>query len=303
MTVELFERKTVMLTATHNFIDDADYARLGEVVHRHCGINLAGGKKEMVTSRILKRVSQGGYETITHYLDAVLPNPSGVEFGAMIDALSTNLTHFFRENAHFEYLTRTHIPAILARKTAQGVPRIRAWSAGCSTGEEPYTLGIVVKEALSHMRVHDAKILATDISNRVLNVAVTGRYKPEVVDAVNPALRAKYFKLVQMNDGPRHQVNGDLTAMVSFRKLNLMDTWPFTGTFDFIFCRNVMIYFDKATQARLVERFWQQMEPGGVLFTGHSESLLGFAHKFKYVEPTIYMKMPDPAPATNVMSG
>jgi len=279
-------------------LSDADYKRIGEVVHKHCGINLQQGKRDMVTSRILKRVSQTGHESINAYLKAVLGNPAGAEFGAMIDALSTNLTHFFRENSHFQYLSRHLIPAVLARRGNAAVPRLRGWSAGCSTGEEPYTIAIVLREALASYRTFDAKILATDISNRVLNVAVSGRYKPEIVDAVSPILRAKYFKSV--DDGERQllQVSPELSQMVSFRKLNLMDNWPFTGTFDFIFCRNVMIYFDKATQAKLIDRYWHQMEPGGVLFTGHSESLLGFQHRFEYVEPTIYMKVAHAAPTS-----
>ena len=169
--------------------------------------------------------------------------------------------------------------------------KIRAWSAASSTGEEPYTLGIVLREALdaASVRNADVKLLATDISHRVLKIAREATYEKPRLAPIPPGIRSKYFAPTPGDPGCCTVVPA-VRDIVKFAHLNLMESWPFSGPFDFIFCRNVMIYFDKPTQQKLVQRFHDVLEPGGLLFTGHSESLTGVTHRFKFVQATIYQK-------------
>lgn len=275
-----------------NTLSERDFTRIGNAVYEHCGINLLhNGKQELVQARLaklLRTTTYGG--NIREYLDHVLGDPESTEFATLIDSLSTNLTSFFREGEHFEHLGRQFLPALLARKRKSEQNRIRGWSAACSTGEEPYSIAMVVLEALAAQEaVCDCRILATDISHRVLQVAREGRYDRARAAPVPPLLRSKYLTSSAQQAGVVAPVAA-VRALVHFAHLNLMESWPFAGPLDFIFCRNVMIYFDKATQQRLIQRFWDILDHGGLLFTGHSESLTGIAHKFSYVQPTIYLK-------------
>ncbi len=280
-----------MLTSEHDILSDEEFQLISQLVYRHCGINLHEGKKELVRARLAKLMRQGGFEQVRDYLAAVEADTTGQSFTLLIDAISTNLTSFFRENRHFEYLSQTHLPALLARKSKLGHKRLRIWSAGCSSGEEPYTLGMVFSEALgAEAGEWNVKILASDISTRVLKIAESGVYDKARVESVPPALRAKYFAANRMEGKTVCQAGIALRRLITFRHLNLMENWPFTGPFEVIFCRNVMIYFDKPTQQKLVNRFHQVLQPGGLLFTGHSESLTGISHPFRYVQPTIYQK-------------
>ncbi len=271
-------------------VTERDFQRISEIVHRHCGINLHDGKKELVRARIAKRLRLSGLRTASEYLDHVFADPTGREFTCLIDSMSTNLTSFFRESGHFDYLTQTHLPQLLQRKRKAGIGRIRAWSAGCSTGEEPYTLALTLLNATGEAGGWDIKLLATDISTQVLERAKAGFYDKSRVAAVPAALKSKYMVPARSGDVAGFQVAPVVRNMVQFAYLNLMEPWPFSGPFDFIFCRNVMIYFDKPTQERLVNRFWEHLDKGGLLFTGHSESLTGVKHQFGYVQPTIYQK-------------
>jgi chemotaxis protein methyltransferase CheR len=275
-------------------LNEADFKRVSEVVYRHCGIALHEGKQDLVRARLGKLVRGGGFKSVSDYLDAVLADPSGPRFVALIDAISTNLTSFFRENRHFEYLSSRFLPELLKKKEQQGQKRLRAWSAGCSTGEEPYSLAVTLLEALEQAPGRhggwDVKVLATDISTRVLSQARKGTYDKEKVAPVPPGPRSKYFESYTAAGRVTVSVGAELRQVVSFRHLNLIEHWPFTGPFDFIFCRNVMIYFDKPTQETLVGRYFDCLASGGLLFTGHSESLTGVSHRFQYVEPTIYRK-------------
>ena len=279
-----------MTTEPQTKLVAADFSRLADVVYRHCGINLNDGKRTLVEARLGKLVRQGGFASPADYLDEVLDRPADPAFVKLIDALSTNLTSFFRENDHFQHLTREFLPELLARKAAVGVRRIRAWSAGCSSGEEPYTLAMVLSEAVPAVDRWDVKILATDISTKVLATAEQGSYDAERTAGIPPQLRAKYFAANRLDGHAFFDAQASLRRMIAFRRLNLMEPWPFAGPFDFIFCRNVMIYFDKPTQAALVNRYHQALAPGGLLFTGHSESLTGVKHPFEFVRATIYRK-------------
>lgn len=290
--MNLFGKKTEFEAALMNeeLLSEKEFEFISDLVYKHCGINLHEGKKELVRARIAKRLRATGYKTVSDYMKFVLEDQSGAEFTHLIDAISTNLTSFYRENQHFEFLTAKFLPSLLERKKKSGNHAIRAWSAASSSGEEPYTIAITLREAVEGAGAWDVKLLATDISTHVLRIAQNGTYDMKRVEPVPPQLRHKYFTVNRVEGENVAQVSPVLKEMIRFRHLNLMQTWPFKGPFDFIFCRNVMIYFDKPTQQSLVKRFYDCLTPGGLLFTGHSESLTGIEHSFKYVQPTIYRR-------------
>jgi chemotaxis protein methyltransferase CheR len=278
------------MLASNFTLSKRDYERIEDAVYKHCGIMLHEGKQELVHARMTKLLRKSKHGTATEYLDSVLDNAKSPGFMEFIDAMSTNLTSFFRESGHFDFLASEFLPALIARKQAGASRKIRAWSAACSTGEEPLTIAMVMREVLDASKCNlEARILATDISTRVLEHAKAGFYEKARTATVPPAYRAKY--LYNATTRPGHlEPSPAIRSMIHFAHLNLMEAWPFSGPFDFIFCRNVMIYFDKPTQQKLIERFYQMIDSGGLLFTGHSESLTGVAHKFQYVRPTIYRK-------------
>ncbi|HEV7299993.1 MAG TPA: protein-glutamate O-methyltransferase [Tepidisphaeraceae bacterium] len=285
-----------MLAQAECNLTEREFRRLSDMVYQHCKINLHDGKMSLVQARIAKRLRATDLNSVSAYLDFVEADKSGAEFTTLIDAISTNLTSFFRENKHFQHLSKVLLPGLLERRRKSGDRRLRCWSAGCSSGEEPYTLAITLMEAIEAAGQSpaewDVKVLATDISTRVLGIAREGVYEKARVESVPPAIKNKYFRPERQDGEAVFRVADALRASVRFRHLNLMqEPWPFDATFDFIFCRNVMIYFDKPTQEKLVGRYWGCLESGGLLFTGHSESLTGINHKFKYVEPTIYGKV------------
>ncbi|HEX8914839.1 MAG TPA: protein-glutamate O-methyltransferase [Humisphaera sp.] len=272
-------------------ISPAEFRRVSDTVYRHCGINLHDGKMSLVRSRLAKRLRAGRFASVTDYLDHVEADPGGAEFTALIDAISTNLTSFFREDGHFAHVATKAVPDLIRRQRAAGGGcTVRAWSAGCSTGEEPYSLAMTLLDATEQCEPRDIKILATDICTRVLKVAAAGVYDETRARAVPPDKRSRYLRVERAGGRTSYRVDPAVQAMIRFRHLNLMGRWPFTGPFDLIFCRNVMIYFDKPTQERLIGRFHDHLAPGGLLFTGHSESLTGVSHRFRYVQPTIYAK-------------
>lgn len=271
-------------------LSEKEFRTVSDLVYKHCGINLHTGKKELVRARLAKRLRLLKIRTFAEYIDYAINDPSGREFTMLIDSLSTNLTSFFRESQHFDYLNRVFYPAMLQRKSASKNFRIRAWSAGCSSGEEPYTIAITLLDMLQGQGRWDVKVLATDISTKVLGIAKRGIYENKRVEPVSPQQKQKYLLHTKVDGQQCYEVSNTLREVVTFGLLNLMDQWPIHGPIDFIFCRNVMIYFDKQTQQRLVNRYWDLLDSGGVLFTGHSESLTGINHKFKYVQPTIYAK-------------
>jgi chemotaxis protein methyltransferase CheR len=279
-----------MLDVNSAVLSEREFRRISDLVYQHCGINLHEGKKELVQARLAKWVREGNFKTFEDYIQYVLEDKTGRKFSTLIDSLSTNLTSFFREYQHFEYLSEKFLPSLMARKRKEQNFRLRGWSAGCSSGEEPYSIAITLLEAISGQGRWDMKLLATDISTRMLETAQRGLYEKERIAAVAPLLKNKYLMAVS-NDGQKvFQVSDAVRNTVIFKYLNLMKDWPVRGPLDFIFCRNVMIYFDKPTQENLVNRFWELLGSQGILFTGHSESLTGIQHKFDYVQPTIYRK-------------
>jgi len=271
-------------------LGEDEFRQISDLVYEHCGINLHDGKKELVRSRLAKRLHRGRFTSFSQYIKHVLEDPTGKEFSILVDSLSTNLTKFFREERHFEYMRSQLLPRLMKARQSRGQYRIRGWSAGCSSGEEPYSVALTLLEALGGKGRWDVKLLATDVSTQILERAQAGIYDRERIESIPLPLRSKYLIAHHEGDKERYEVGPALRELVIFRYLNLMKDWPVKGPLDFIFCRNVMIYFDKPTQARLIHRFYDLLGSGGVLFTGHSESLTGIEHAFKYVQPTIYLK-------------
>ena len=281
------------LSAQNFVLTERDFRKISKLVYEHCGINLHVGKKELIRARLAKRLRIGNFKSFSDYLKHVLEEKTGKEFSMLIDSLSTNLTSFFREGQHFEFLRSRFIPSMLEQKAKNRDFRIRAWSAGCSSGEEPYSIAITLLDAVQGQGRWDIKILATDISTSILETARRGVYDKQRIEPVSPMQRQKYLMTSLTADKQKvFEVSKSLKDVVVFKYLNLMEDWPInpSGGVDFIFCRNVMIYFDKSTQENLVNRYWNVLASGGILFTGHSESLTGIEHKFKYIQPTIYMK-------------
>jgi chemotaxis protein methyltransferase CheR len=280
----------MLLTTSFKEVSETDFRRVSEMVYRHCGINLSDGKRQLVQARIAKRMRSAGFVSVSDYLDYVSADASGQEFTLLIDAMSTNLTSFYREPDHFRFLADTALPRHLLEKGARQESQLRLWSAGCSTGEEPYTLAMTLLDNIPNAKEWDIKILATDISTHALSVAKSGFYSAQRLESLPAGYSTRFFRSCVVDRQKGYKVAPEVQSMIAFRHLNLMDPWPFSGPFDFIFCRNVMIYFDKPTQQRLVNRFWEVLVSGGILFTGHSESLTGVKHPFQYVRPTVYAK-------------
>jgi chemotaxis protein methyltransferase CheR len=271
--------------ARHLELTPAQFARVGSLVHRVAGIDLHSGKEGLVRSRLAPRIRELGIATLAEYFDFVERETSGEELAAMIDVLTTNKTSFFREAEHFRFLHDTVLPP-LAKRPAP----LRIWSAGCSSGEEAYTTAIVLRETLPDSVARVARILATDISARMIARGRAAEYPAETLAEVPPALLARHF--VPAHDAePGVRCIGDATRrIVRFARLNLMGDWPMHGPFDVILCRNVMIYFDRPTQETLVQRFTKLLAPGGYLLVGHSESLTALRHELRYVRPAVYVR-------------
>ena len=279
-----------MLLVSRHCLTQEEFQRLSDAVYDHCGINLHQGKKELVDARFAKVLRASRFQSVGEYIDFVLEHREDAEFYTLIDALCTNVTKFFREMGHFDYLGKVFLPALLAQKRKLQRARIRGWSAACSSGEEAYSIAMTLLDGLPERTPVNVKILATDISNNMLAKARQGTYARAQISTVPTAIQNKYLVASTRGRESVYEPVDAVRDVVQFAYLNLIEPWPFKGPFDFIFCRNVMIYFDKPTQQRLVNRFYDLLNRGGTLYTGHSESLAGISHKFHYVQPTIYVK-------------
>jgi chemotaxis protein methyltransferase CheR len=269
-------------------LTDVDFEKISRLVYELCGIHLSDGKKELVKARLGKRLRSGQFKSFRDYYTYVINETSGQELVCLIDSISTNFTGFFREGKHFDYLRSELLPELMERKSNRR--SLRLWSAGCSSGEEPYSMAITLSEAIENRSPWEVKILGTDISTKVLKIAESGIYHKERVQSLPTALVKKYF-LKGGDDWKDYvKVKDHIKQFVQFRRLNFMEPFQFKEPFDCIFCRNVMIYFDKKTQTDLVNRFYDCLEKAGVFFIGHSESLTGIKHSFHYVKPAIYKK-------------
>ncbi|ROR01916.1 CheR family methyltransferase [Desulfosoma caldarium] len=268
------------------------FQKFSTLVYQEAGIHLHDGKKSLLEARLAKRLRATGIATPRQYLDFILSEAGRDEYVKFFDAVSTNLTYFFREPKHFEFLEKIALPEIVERNRKNGTFRIRIWSAGCSTGEEPYSIAMTVLAFLGGGSRWDFRLLATDISTRVLQTAMAGIYEKTKLANVPAALRQRFFEPIRDGASPKsYRVCNELKEIIAFRRLNLMDPFPFSGPFDVIFCRNVMIYFDKKTQESLIQKMSAYLHEGGYFFVGHSESLTGLRHPLKYIKPAVYKKI------------
>ncbi|MBX3328008.1 MAG: protein-glutamate O-methyltransferase [Nitrospira sp.] len=266
-------------------ISTEEFQQFRTLIYDESGISLNDQKKGLVASRLSKRLRELGLSTFSDYYKQVTGDPSQEEFTRMLDLISTNKTDFFRESKHFDYLREEILPHLAQEK------RIRIWSSACSTGEEPYTIAMTLFDGVSDPGQWDCKILASDLSTRVLAKAAAGVYDAERVQDVPPETVRRHFLRGRGASEHLLKVKPHLSTMIQFRRLNLMDDqFPIKSPLDLIFCRNVMIYFDRPTQERLVNKFYRYLKPGGYLFIGHSESLQWVTHPFTVVAPTIYRK-------------
>jgi chemotaxis protein methyltransferase CheR len=270
-------------------LSDADFKKISALIYELCGINLQDGKKELVRARLGKRIREGQFRSFSDYYQYLLQEDSSQELIHLLDSISTNFTSFFRENQHFDYLKNEFLPEILERKKNQS-HKLSFWSAGCSSGEEVYSIVITVLESLGQFSNVELNVYGTDISTKVLKTAQMGIYSRERVQPLPPPMIKKYFLRGEKRWHGFVRVKDELKQYTSFRRLNFMEPFSFQQPFDCIFCRNVMIYFDKKTQASLVRRFYDCLGKKGILLIGHSESLSGIQHPFRYVKPAIYKK-------------
>lgn len=257
------------------------------IIHQTSGIALSEKKETLLSSRIAKRMRALGLIEADAYLDLVQRDATGTELEFLLDAISTNTTHFFREPAHFKFLAEQ----IFKARREQNSEQVRVWSAASSSGEEPYSIAMVAKETLDLPRT-EFRLLATDISVDVLKKALRGQYREHQFRECPPMLRTRYFVKSQERNGPIWTIAEEIKNMVLFKKLNLRSpTWPLKGEFEVIFCRNVMIYFDQEFRQTLVDRFSDYLTNSGYLFVSHSESLSGIKHGLKKVASSVYQKV------------
>jgi chemotaxis protein methyltransferase CheR len=274
----------------HKTVSEADqsptlkaptFEKIRRLAYEKFGLNLTESKQQLVAARLGKKLRELKLPSYEAYYELVQADRSGESLIALIDALSTNHTSFLREASHFDFLAKSVIPALRKRAT------IDIWSAPCSTGEEPYSIAVTMLEQLGTPAKPALRIRATDISTKALAVAKKGAYAADRLSSVPPALIKKYFT----QTGPGlFQIRPEISRMIEFDRGNLIEPMRAARSFPIIFCRNVMIYFDKPTQEKVVTNLSQFLEPGGYLLIGHSESLMGVRHTLEYVQPAIYRK-------------
>jgi chemotaxis protein methyltransferase CheR len=271
-------------------ITGQEFGRFRALIYREAGIALGEHKRELVCSRLGKRLRRYGYRTFSEYWEHLQErDPEGRERLRLVNAITTNKTEFFREEHHFPVFRST----ILTRPAVERYPPwgLRVWSAGCSSGEEPYSIALTVLDALGGASARGVRILASDINTDMLARAEEGVYTPDQIELVPAALRGKCF--VRSAGAPAGSVAvcPQLRDLVTFRRINLAESWPIRKPLDCIFCRNVLIYFDRALQERCVSRFVELLRPNGYLFLGGSESLLGMRPELRNLGHSVYQKV------------
>ena len=274
-------------------MSDRDFSRFRELIYEQCGINLSKAKKTMLTARLRKRLRSLNMDTFGHYYDYVSSVKGRThEMVQMLDVVSTNKTDFFREPKHFESLTKEILPSIVRSGRWSPGRRLNVWSAGCSSGEEPYTIAMLLADFMSRNRAGDFSILATDISTRVLEKAKKGIYPEAVADPIPTILKRRYLMRGTGTQQGFCRIVPELRSRIRFQRLNLNNGKDFgmKTRMDIIFCRNVIIYFDRETQKRLFKKFYEQILPGGYIFIGHSETLHGINDRFKAIAVATYKK-------------
>lgn len=273
-------------------LTDSQFHRISDFIQKNVGIKMPEEKRLMVQSRLTGRLKNLKMNNFDDYLNFAFSGSleGNEEIALMINAITTNLTNFFRENVHFEYLTNTVLPE-LAQKN---IKKVELWSAGCSTGQEPYTISIVLQEFIRKHpgKIEDYSVFATDISSRVLDKAVDAVYPMSEVESLSLELKKRYFLKSKDTVNPCVRLKPEIRQKVSFDRLNFMaPSYPKTTEKNVIFCRNVLIYFDKPTQESVVQKLLDHLSPGGYLFLGHSETIFGMDLPLKTVGPTIFKKI------------
>jgi chemotaxis protein methyltransferase CheR len=285
----MFDLGPILLPATHPLETD-EFQEIQRLAYQRFGLDLKPGKEELVSARLGKTIREGGFKSYREYLDFVIADRTGEALIGLIDALTTNFTGFFREQAHFDFVRAVVLPALRVRDA------IDIWCAACSTGEEPYSLAFTLLDEPGGSRPA-FRILATDISTRALDTARAAVYPAERFEHLSTAWLRKYLLRGEGKWQGHYRVKPEIRRMVEFERINLIEPISHTRRFSLIFCRNVMIYFDKPTQEAVVNKLAEWLEPGGHLFVGHAESLMGVRHGLEYVRPAVYAK-PESAPKT-----
>jgi chemotaxis protein methyltransferase CheR len=268
-------------------LSDRDLRAIADLVYAKSGITLHSGKRALITARLQKRVKHGGFASFAQYLKHVESDASGDELTALLDAIATNHTSFFREAQHFEFLRDVVLPPLMARPDGA---KVLGWSAACSTGEEPYTIAMTCNDKLGAQAAHRVRLLASDLSTKVLKIAKAGVYKADRIDGLPLDTLRRHFEKGLGAQAGTVRVAQSVRQLVEFRQINLLDPVTPGPPFDFIFCRNVMIYFDAAVQQRVVSALERRLTIGGYLFISHSESLNGVKHGLRWVAPAVYRR-------------
>lgn len=268
-------------------ITDKEFEQLSSFIKANYGIYLKHEKTTLVIGRLQNVLLQNGFKSFSEYYNYLMNDKSGMAVSTLLDKITTNHTFFMREADHFTYFKEVVLPYTISNSTERD---LRIWCAGCSSGEEPYTLAMIINEVLGKEKLFwDSKILATDISSKVLEEAKKGVYSNKAIDTLPSKWRLTYTTKV---DEDNSVFTDKIRNEVIYRKFNLMENvFPFKKKFHIIFCRNVMIYFDDKTKNTLVNKYYDLLVPGGYLFIGHSESLNREETRFKYVQPAVYRKM------------
>lgn len=267
-------------------ISDSEFQRLHDFMRHTYGVNLEK-KRSLIEGRLSNMLTQNNYTNFGEYINDVMSDKTGELVGQLVEKLTTNYTYFMREEAHYNFMTNAFLPEWVSKIKDND---IRIWSAGCSSGEEPFTIAMVLDEYFGYNKSHwDTTVLATDISTKVLREAKKGIFPASHLDKLPPSWKSKYF----MPAGPdKVKIVDSIAKEVVFSRFNLMDDFKFKKKFHLIFCRNVMIYFDKPTKENLTRKFYDILEMGGYLFIGLSESFPGIYSNFEQVSPAIYRKGP-----------
>lgn len=266
-----------------------DFRKISEIIRHEAGIVLSDAKESLVYSRLSKRIRKLGLSSFSEYCDLIESRDNKSERRELVAALTTNVTGFFRESHHFDYLKERILPSLIAR--AKAGEQIRMWSAACSSGQEPYSMALTLLQEMPDANRYDIRILATDIDANILSIAEHGIYDESLILPVPERLRSKWFRLVDA-DKKRFQVADEVRQLVAFRQLNLVGNWPIKKKIQVIFCRNVVIYFDNDTQEQLWSRFMDVLDKDGALYVGHSERITGPAAQYvKSDGITSYRKM------------
>lgn len=274
-----------IVVATTKELSPRAFEDIRDLVYRHSGIALGDNKQPLVKARIQKRMRTLGIESYEEYIEVVRRDTNGEELQQLLEAISTNVTSFYREKHHFSFMRD-----VLEEWAGAGRQKLRVWSSACSTGEEPYTIAIEILEAVGNNR-WDIKILATDLATKVLREVQAGVYSRQKVEPVPAVLRQRYLTRVAGPGAEQYAVSEKLKQLLLVRQFNLTHfPYAVTGPMDMVFCRNVMIYFDRPTRAKIIHEFSRIVRPGGYLFVGHSESLSGMSAGFHLVKPSVYRR-------------